>query len=57
MSVQTGKSNMPATTKNDVRKKCKTAKKEEKSHFVTSFLNLNEGEGFFKKPNRLALHS
>jgi hypothetical protein len=31
---------MPATTKNDVRKKCKTAKKEkeEKSHFVTSFL-------------------
>jgi hypothetical protein len=55
MSVQTGKSNMPATTKNDVRKKCKTAKKEEKSHFVTSFLNLNEG--FFKKPNRQALHS
>jgi hypothetical protein len=38
MSVQTGKSNMPATTKNDVRKKMQNSKKDEKSHFVTSFL-------------------
>jgi hypothetical protein len=50
-----GKKQYASNHKKWCPQKMQNSKKEEKSHFVTSFLNLNEG--FFKKPNRQALHS